>query len=630
MRINRLKLVDFRNHAETDITFERLTCVRGANRTGKSSIRQGLEFALTGRTDGTDARGAGAAGLIRQGADKATILLKLQANKEIDLKCTLTEASGRTVTVTDASDPAWNGAAVKQFLDDQRDVLSCLLNSQYFIKLKPAEQKSLLSSIILPDQYDWPQDIVGKAASVHLSINWDCLPFDVIEAAYKAAYDKRRDLGRDLKNLHIPDAIPMPEGVKSSADTQDWLAKARTRAHEVEKERRAKADARSSHVAKINGLENRVESLRGLLRTEQETLAQTEKAILSKAQLKDTQKLAANKEKYDAIEKDLATLREQAAGIRAIFAIFEKLAEKTCCPMCQRDVSEEWLGEKLSAQNDAARVNGEKQEALLDEQKALGDVSGAARRLEEHERQTVNQKRSRAIIAEKSALLQTAEKELDELRGTLPAEVPLDDPEVSDLRKQIATAEASLEAVAASEARAKEIQRAHGQKQKLEAALATLEELVKYFGPEGVKAQLLSEHIGTFTSSLNQGLAAWGYAAEFDIEPYGFRVKNLTTGAVLPLELLSGSERLRFAAAFQVALAQATNIRLVVIDEVDVLDSEGRSAFYPLLLEADLDQAIAIGTSESKDIPEVEGTAFYYMDAGQAQRLAFSEEAVAQ
>jgi len=157
MRINRLKLVDFRNHAETDITFERLTCVRGANRTGKSSIRQGLEFALTGRTDGTDARGAGAAGLIRQGADKATILLKLQANKEIDLKCTLTEASGRTVTVTDASDPAWNGAAVKQFLDDQRDVLSCLLNSQYFIKLKPAEQKSLLSSIILPDQYDCRQ-----------------------------------------------------------------------------------------------------------------------------------------------------------------------------------------------------------------------------------------------------------------------------------------------------------------------------------------------------------------------------------------------------------------------------------------------------------------------------------------
>lgn len=620
MRINRMKLIDFRSHADSDITFARLTCIRGANHSGKTSIAQGIEFALTGHTDSTDARGAGAAGLIRQGADKAVILMKLQANKEVDLRCTLTPASGRDVTIKDPNDAAWSGAGVKQWLDGQRAVLSCLLNSRYFIGLKPAEQKTLLSSIILPDSYEWPEWVCKTALKVHLGIEWNRAPFDVIEAAYKAAFDKRRDVNRDLKNVQIPDPIAMPEGVARADQAREELSRLRTKIYEVEREHREKLKERSGIQAKIAGLEQRAQALEAKIRGEQQALSQAEDRTLGKKQLKDAETTAGNEKKLAELERDLATMKEQAAGIRSILGIFQQLADKPCCPMCQREVTEDWLLDKVTPQNEALKRNLDKQEELLQEMKALGDVTGAKRKLEEHEQALASKKRSQEIIAETQSLLKTATEELSELRNALPP-APEDSEESKQLRTQITTLEGQLEKIAVAEARTKDIERAKSQHAQLTEASATLEKLVEYFGPKGVKAELLQEHIGGFISGMNKAPEPWGYVCALQFEPYGFVVTNLHTKACLSLELLSGSERLRFAVAFQVALAQVSGIRMVVVDEADLFDSEGRNAFYPLLLNADLDQAVAIGTDEREDVPEVEGAVFYLMQDGKAVQL---------
>jgi hypothetical protein len=154
-----------------------------------------------------------------------------------------------------------------------------------------------------------------------------------------------------------------------------------------------------------------------------------------------------------------------------------------------------------------------------------------------------------------------------------------------------------------------------------------LDSLVTYFGKDGVKGELLKEHIGGFTSAMNESLAGWGYAVAFEIEPYGFRVTNLTKHTTHDVQLLSGSEKLRFAVAFQVALAQVSGIRMVVIDEVDLFDTAGKSAFASLLMSADLDQIIALGTDEREEVPEVEGIAFYAMREGKAVQLVAQEVA---
>jgi DNA repair exonuclease SbcCD ATPase subunit len=627
MKINRLKFLNWRNIAVLDITLDRLTCLRGANARGKSSIRMGIEFALTGRTDATDAKGAGAAGLIRQGADKATLLMKVGAGREVDMRCTLTPASGRTLTVTDPSDAAWSGADVKKWLDAQRDVLSCLLNSRYFIGLKPAEQKTLLSSIILPETFAWPAEVEDKARRAHISINWNQAPFDVIEAGYKAAFEKRRDINRDLKNLLIPEVIPMPDGIANLDDARRELNEMRLKAGENERGRRGLLKARMEHQARIQGVERRVETLKSKLAIENETLAQNEKRVLSASAIKDLKKTVAQEKKLADPQRDLASAKELLAGIDAIIAIYEKLDGSPECPVCRRAVTDDFLVEQLKPQHEA-KVKAQKHiNDLLAEMKALGDVEGAKHQLEQSEQAAASVKRSQSILSETNSLLNQAESELEGLRSTCPPEVPDEDEESKELRRQITEREDSLDSVAVAEARAQEIERAEKQREQLSKAQTALESLVEYFGPKGVKAALLAEHIGGFTGSINASLAAWGYAAEFEIEPYGFRVRNLQTGAVLPIELLSSSERLRFAVALQVALAITSEIRLVVVDEADMLDGAGRAAFYPLLLAADLDQAIAIGTSEMTEISEVEGAVFYMMGDGNAVQLQPEEVA---
>jgi len=55
--IERVCLENFRSHERTEIGLGRLTIVAGRNASGKSSIRQAVEVALTGRCEVTDRAG---------------------------------------------------------------------------------------------------------------------------------------------------------------------------------------------------------------------------------------------------------------------------------------------------------------------------------------------------------------------------------------------------------------------------------------------------------------------------------------------------------------------------------------------------------------------------------------------
>lgn len=629
MRINRLKLIDWRNHEASDITLDRLAVIRGANHSGKSSIRDAIEYALTGRCDSTDAKGTGATGLIRTGADKAIILMKLQANKEIDYRCSLTEKSGRSISIRDESDAAWTGEGVKNWLDSQKNVLSCVLNTRYFIRLSPAEQKKLLSSIILPDSYIWPEAIQATVKQLQLAVNWNQAPFEVIESGYKLAFDRRRDVKRDLKNMVIPAHLPAVEGAASLEDAREKLSSLRAQRDALEKDAREASKARGAAESQVRSLKQRADSLRAKLRMEQETLAQT--STLSAKQVKDLQKIAARDKELAQCEADKRLVQEEISGIQAIISIFDELDGKQCCPMCQRKVTEEWLVGALTPHNDALNKAHGRQRDILNAMKELGDVDGAKRKLEANERNAENRKRSQSVIAETESMLRTAEEELEAANNALAAmgNAPAEPPEIAALREELGDAESIHDRFVAWDAREKEIARAQKQREQLNQAEAALESVVTYFGPDGVKAEMLREHIGTFEGSINAALNVWGYEAQFSIEPYGFTVDRLDGTNGLQIEYLSESERLRFAVAFQVALAQVSGIRMVVIDETEIFDTEGRNCFYPMLIAADLDQAIAIGTDEREEVPEVADAVFYMMDEGKAEKLTPAEEVAA-
>lgn len=625
MRINRLKLIDWRNHQNTDITLNHLTVLRGPNHSGKSSVRDAIEFALTGRCDATDAKGSGAPALIRQGAEKSAILMKLQANREIDYRCSLTPKSGRNVTIRDANDAAWTGENVKAWIDSERDVLSCLLNTRYFVRLKPAEQKKLLASIILPASYIWPEKVQNATKDLQLNINWDQPPFEVIEGAYKLAFERRRDINRDLKNLTLPDSLPAPDGATSLEDARTKLRSLETQRDEIEKQLRKRNEARGALIAKRNSVAEKVEALEAKISMEQNTLREITEHTLPLKQAKSLKKISAGEEQYAALERELKVANEGVSSTQGILALFNDLDGKSECPLCQRSVNEAWLIEAMKPHKEMLDGLLAKQRDILAEMKSLGDISGAKRKIEEATRVEESRKRSESVIASAQTALKAAQDDLAALASKIEdtVETDVEPPELLTLRDDIARGRALYETFVIWAERQRECEHAEKQHEQLKKAATAVEELVAYFGPNGVKAELLRDSIGEFTLGMNSALKPWSYSVEFSIEPYGFQVKSLKSGAVLPIELLSESEKLRFSVAFQVALAQVSGIGLVVVDETEIFDSAGRNEFFLMLLAAGLDQAIAIGTDERVEVPAITGVgaSFYAIRDGLAAEL---------
>jgi hypothetical protein len=114
---------------------------------------------------------------------------------------------------------------------------------------------------------------------------------------------------------------------------------------------------------------------------------------------------------------------------------------------------------------------------------------------------------------------------------------------------------------------------------------------------------------------MNQVLSSWGYECQLSIEPYSFTLA-FHNGS-LPLKSLSKSQRYRFAAAFQVALASVTGFRFVVIDEADIYTAKERAALNGALMAAigngELDQAIVLGSDERTEVRNVPNAVFYML-----------------
>jgi hypothetical protein len=414
MNLNRLALTNWRNIEALDIPLARINIFRGGNAQGKSSIRDGIEYLLTGRCEGTDARGEGAIKLIREGAEKASLEADLQGQEVISIRATLTEKSGRTPKFAHKTDPTYPVENVKGWLEKQKPVLSCLLNSRHFIKLDAGDQKKLLASIILPESYEWPEEIKNKCNAVHIAslIPWDAAPFDVIEKAYEIAFNKRRDLNRDLKNLHVPEAIQPPAGYGDVEAVRARLTQLRQQVSHLESERRAGERARGEAESKQRVLEARIEGFEAAIGSEQRVLEGIDAKLLSAKQVKDLQVVAGNEKKLAKIEKDIAALREQIAGVNALLKQFDALDGKNACPTCKRDVTDEWLTQAMSPHIDRKNVLMNDEHNLLKQMQELGDVEGAKRKLEEQKQIAADEARAKSLVNEKSALLRASREEL--------------------------------------------------------------------------------------------------------------------------------------------------------------------------------------------------------------------------
>lgn len=617
MKISSLHIQDFRNHFHTAMQLDRMTIVRGPNHSGKSSIAQAIEFALTGRTEASD--DGYLSDLIRMGEEKTVIALSGNDGGEpFELRAALTPKSGRMATalVGELKDAAREvGNYWLTSLNNRKELFSCLLNPHYFVNLRPADQKNVLARIILPLQHDWDKERVADAELVGINarLNWCAHPFTVIEQGYKLAYEARTGINRALKEFIVPKEpehtiTPNITAIEEKiAGLRTELAAKRAEHTRVAtyaatlEERRANADEREAAADT---------ALAELQIAYEKLPAQKTKKDL------DTLKKTADKAKDDAaLSVQITEISAKQAAGREELQRLQRLEAEARCPTCEQSITAELMKELYKPILDKLKALDDEVAKLWLQRKGLGDIEGAKAELERQKDSDRERKTMLKQIEDASVALRGARTDKEAVSAA-PGDTALLDAEISTLQGRIDAGQVMLNNAHKFMGALNGHKAAKERFDLMTEQQAALERLVDYFGPNGVKAELIAEHVGGFTESLNNVLRGWGYTAQLVIEPYQFLVRQNGIDGVLSLHQLSQSELYRFSVAFQVALAMASEVEMCVIDGADILDTVGRRDLFRALYNSELEQAIVLLTDDKTTVPDMPNTLVYMLGTG--------------
>jgi hypothetical protein len=397
------------------------------------------------------------------------------------------------------------------------------------------------------------------------------------------------------------------------------------------------AKKKPAGTVQIGKLEQQLETLReNLKRAEasvesgQLELQEVNAVLLEASALKKHEKIAAGRAIFNQLaEKIEETVREIEAQ-REAQSIYDDLRSEPCCPTCTQAITPAFIDKKIEFYKAEENAIVEQQLAFMKEQQGLGDIAGSEVIIRNNNAKGEEKKRIQTALSEKATFIAQATIEIEGVESQLEtaktvAAVPVDNTLLDSLNADIAAWEAALSPAIQYESTLKQIEESTARQAAQKLVVADLETLCAYFGKDGIKATLISDHIGAFTQTVNGVLRAWGYEAELVIEPYSF----LVTGSKgkLPLKELSGSERLFFGVALQAAIAVHGKIRMILVDRADTLINGERKKLFACLkgmLDAGtLDQAIVMVSDDTATAPEKvpTGVAYYRVADGKVIRL---------
>jgi len=565
MRILTLTLKNFRSHRETILDLDRFNFVRGTNGCGKSSIQMALEYLFTGRCDMTDAAGRGAEALIRAGAKELEVSATLENGESICRRRTsrshIVELDGNRVPV-DAAETALENRF------GSADVLSAVLNAGRFIEMSEAEQKRLLAQVVDAGKVDISEEISDVLRALNEEQPTLASVGDV-EAACRRFYDSRTEASRTLKALGQMEKPDTPSDVPSVQEVMKKLEDLRQ-----QKERL---------VAQKAEVDTSWESAQTRLKQLKMEIEEVSLEILDQSQEQELLQVEFQRGHAEKLRLELTDLIAEQKTVETSLAAMEGLKGK--CPACGQPISEQVKAVEMNSLRERlADLEGLIQ-GTKEELSEYGGIDVATSRLEGHRKAACR----RAMLVEEQSKLQVVQRPN---AGGLESRMTI-------LVERINKGERVLEMAQQAESATERWQAYVRQNSALEAKIGLLDKLTEFFGPNGAMMRQSNGRIGSFTEDLNRHLAAFGYSCSIVLEPFEVRVISSSDARLgLSLKHLSESERFRFSAAFQIALAIVTGLRFVVIDRADVLDKDKRKLFSGLLMSSGLDQAIVLATSD--------------------------------
>lgn len=666
MKINSIEITNLRNHQATSVGLDQINIFVGRNNSGKSTIKAAIEYALTGRCgDWTDGAGRGAEDMIRHGAAAASVKVDVGG---------LGGVSRSIPNALQVSD--WKGAlklqqeALYEKLGAGADVISAALNTGNFLAMKPDEQKNMLFRLM---GLTFDEKSVTEALESYLSKGGksDLLTpefygylkqFAVagitgpesIDRIYSQAYKERTGAKKALKDLETlagaaatssePPVLP-PRVLKAFEDTME-LARLKVEINE-----------------QLQGLKTRKEELIGL--RGQVLGGKEAKEVLKKryeeahdsyeAAYEELKKTDFSEEKFAGLSAGLEGLAKKTESARVNLEIKNNLVaehkknldtwtatlknlkkhEKSghCCPLapelkCGADIKA--MMEVLTRNVDAvAKIyESARQEAVIleqEEKEAAARHEEARIRTEEYGQAGERVKKLAEDLKEydrqKKETMAEIEK-LDALAGTSLDEIG---EEINQLSQRIPNGEELIRNIEAEDRVRTERARTAGALEKRRQEVAWLETLVEAFGPKGFKSAMLGKIIGPIQERANERLALLGggkYSIEFVTEK-DFEVVVRVDGQVT--RRLSTSERMRVGIILQDVLSGLTGLRLLVIDDCEILDPVNKSMLIGMLLQVrdDYDTIIilsALGETQPRH-PGIPGLSMFLVEDGAVRQV---------
>jgi energy-coupling factor transporter ATP-binding protein EcfA2 len=590
MFIRSLHLTNVRSHQDTQLEFDRINLIRGPNGGGKSTLQLALALLLTSQCGLTDAGGRGAQDLIRSGTTEMVIEAVLSM-PDRELVLTLRRSTaGSMLTVGNLA----AGKDALRFINQHicnLDVLSAVLNAGRFVAMAPKDQKALLAAALEPDPVPVDAEIT-QVLGTHFRLFADLASVRSVaevEAAYQAAYDRRTELGRDIKAIGEPPEPTKPDGMPTLDETRNKIAALRT-------ERDTLVQARGALLSGYRASQDAI-----LVAEAQKRMH--EPHVIDKAdELEKLRKTAAKKEQAAKLDVEIAGLTDKRNTARTAAA--ELMGSPEGCPTCQRpwDLTQqaERAGRLAQAQEELEAIQ-KQLAAAQDKRLKIGDPDEAERRCAAHKNAMMAIARADQVLkGEHAPTPDTAE---------LDAQIQQLDQRLThgqNVERQVVEYEGAQRAFHQATEKLTEVRRRH---------LET-ERLVEYFGPSSkLRTALIAGKLDPFRARINDVLDRFGFQCRFELEPYSLSVQRMgtvTTGPFLWLHQLSESEQYRFGIAFQVALAETTGVNMVMIDRADMLLADGRRRLTAALMDSGLDQVFLLASAEpTADAPQFPGVRFF-------------------
>ncbi len=613
MKIKTLKLSNFSSHMATEVNFTcKLSCFVGGLNAGKSSIAQAIEFFLTGRCEGYRKKTSIFTDLIHDlaNADRFSVSMHGTIGKGIRGRTKERQVFFELDGESQSDEKAQEALLAK--LGVKSEIIEACFNTTDFFDWEAKDQSDLILGVIgaeVTTEKLLEAFKGGESAKTTLA-SYEIQSIADLDRAYKAAYEERTEANRVLRQYN-PVAIPVGE-----APNIPKMKERLTGEREQEKQ----------FIARIAVLEGQRQGSQAATEKDlKEKIAQLDKWLKDNSEdgLKDRlqrkyDEARVARDKYEEQKGQLETRRaELAVAVSRAEADIKRVKSftGTCfatdsisCPKSKADMAAalEDLGAGLrDLEKDSQQIKT----------KLAALVKPAPTTPEEVMAEVEAGKARFRVWREK-------EKELNELREkqktaqNTPAANEEENPELKDLRAKLAVVTDNItrgdikideaETWIRDRDKSEEIDRT---RRRAEEKRQILEQLVEFFGPKGVRLQLIREKTDTFEQSLNRYLGPLGFTMEIQVEPWDIRAKSRSG------KRLSRSERFRAGIALQIALAQWSGFRTVIIDNTEILPPPMRQTALAMLRDADLDQAIVISTlmvpPEEFQAPPIDWCKFY-------------------